>query len=118
MRYGVITKKSKHKNSIYETLQYIIVFLALAGGLVHLSIYVDHTPLRMEYGIFLLLAAISQIEFGVLLLSKLFNLTLLQKEFRYLHHRHLTINLFGLIGSILLLVLYIYVVNFPSPPFT
>jgi len=109
-------RNSNHKLSRYETLRYVIMFLAFAGGLIHLSIYVDHTPLRIEYGMFLLLAAISQIGFGVLLLSTiLFVPNMLQKDLMNFHRRNFTIYLFGLIGSTVLIGLYIYSVSFPFP---
>ena len=109
-------KKSNQKLSRHETLRYVIMLLAFAGGLIHLSIYVDHAPLRVEYGMFLLLAAISQIGFGVLLLSTvLFDPNKLQKELELSHRRNLSIYLFGLIGSGVLIGLYIYAVSFPPP---
>lgn len=109
-------KKSKQKLSRYETLRYIIIFLAFAGGIVHLSIYVDHTPLRLEYGMFLLLAAISQIGFGVMYLSiLLFNSDMVEKNYKFPYRRNLVINLFGLIGSFVLIGLYIYAVSYPPP---
>lgn len=109
-------KKNSNQNlSRYETLRYVIMFLAFAGGLIHLSIYVDHAPLRIEYGMFLLLAAISQIGFGVLLLSTvLFVPYTLQKDLNF-HRRNFAIYLFGLIGSTVLIGLYIYAVSFPPP---
>jgi len=91
------------------------MLLAFAGGLVHLSIYVDHTPLRIEYGLFLLLAAIAQIGFGVLLLSTLLFNSNVSRNFRCSHRRNFTIYLFGMIGSVILLGLYTYSVNLPPP---
>lgn len=109
-------KNSNQKLSRHETLRYVIMLLAFAGGLIHLSIYVDHAPLRIEYGIFLLLAAISQIGFGVLLLSTvLFDSNKSQKELELSHRRNLAIYLFGLVGSGVLIGLYIYAVSFPPP---
>lgn len=106
--------KNKKLNK-YETLRYLIIFLAFAGGLIHLSIYVDHTPLRIEYGMFLLLSAISQIGFGVLYLSTmLFNSNVSQKRVT-IYRKNIAINLFGLIGSAVLLGLYIYAINVPPP---
>lgn len=109
--------KFQKKLSRQEILQYVIVFLAIAGGLVHLSIYVDHVPLRIEYGIFLLLAAITQIGFGVLFLSILFiDSNIMEKRFQdFNYHRFQAINLFGLVGSGVLLGLYTYAVSFIPP---
>jgi hypothetical protein len=108
-------KNSKRKLHSYETIRYIIIFLAFAGGIIHLTIYVDHVPLRIEYGIFLLLAAITQIGFGVLFLSTLLLDSTKDGQSQYDHRRNKAINLFGLIGSLVLLGLYFYVVNFPAP---
>jgi len=109
-------EKSNQKTSKHETLRYVIMFLAFAGGMIHLSIYVDHVPLRVEYGLFLLLAAISQIGFGVLFLSTLlFDSNVQQKEFRSIYRRNIAVYLFGLIGSVVLLGLYIYSVSYPPP---
>ncbi|KEQ55794.1 hypothetical protein AAA799E16_01938 [Marine Group I thaumarchaeote SCGC AAA799-E16] len=109
-------KNSRQKLSRYEILRYVIMFLAFAGGLIHLSIYVDHAPLRVEYGLFLLLAAISQIGFGVLFLSILLvNSNISLNELKYSHRRNSLIYLFGLIGSAVLLGLYIYAVIYPPP---
>ncbi|EIJ66871.1 putative membrane protein [Candidatus Nitrosopumilus salaria BD31] len=109
-------RKSNQKLDTHETLRYAIMLLAFAGGLIHLSIYVDHTPLRIEYGLFLLLAAISQIGFGGLLLSTvLFVPKISKKDFTYSHRRNLAIYLFGLIGSAMLIGLYIYAISYPPP---
>ena len=109
-------KKSKQKLSKYETLRYVIMFLAFAGGIIHLSIYIDHAPIRVEYGMFLLLTAISQIGFGVLLLSTvLFTPNMSQEELRIIYRRNIAVYLFGIIGSAVLIGLYIYAVSFPPP---
>jgi len=106
---------SKQKLYFYETIRYIIILLAFAGGIIHLTIYIDHTPLRLEYGVFLLLAAITQIGFGVLFLSTVLIRSTKGKKLTNLYRRNYTINLFGLIGSLVLLILYAYVINFPAP---
>ncbi|MBT8252282.1 MAG: hypothetical protein KJO99_05580 [Nitrosopumilus sp.] len=108
-------RNSNQKFTKYETLRYVIMFLAFAGGLIHLSIYVDHAPLRIEYGMFLLLAAISQIGFGVLLLSTVLSAPSMLKKDMNFHKRNLVIYLFGLIGSVVLVGLYIYAVSYPPP---
>jgi len=108
-------RNSKQKITKFETLRYIIVLLALAGGIVHLSIYINHVPLRMEYGIFLLLASITQIGFGVLYLVVLLSHSIKSQKQDADLIRNKGIHLFGLIGSLILLGLYIYVVNFVPP---
>ncbi len=107
---------SKQKLSKHETLRYVVMFLAFAGGIIHLSIYVDHAPLRVEYGMFLLLTAISQIGFGVLVLSiVLFTPNMSQKELRIIHRRNTAVYLFGIIGSAILIGLYLYAITFTPP---
>ena len=109
-------KTSKQKLGKYETLRYVMMFLALAGGMIHLSVYIDHAPLRIEYGMFLLLAAISQIGFGLLLLSVLLTASIAsQKNPQILRKRNTAVYLFGLFGTFVLLGLYIYAVSFPPP---
>lgn len=112
-------KNKRHvqqKLSKYETLQYVIVFLAFAGGVVHLAIYVNHVPLRIEYGMFLLLAALTQIGFGALyLVTQISNSIRQQKEQEFHKKGNLAIQIFGMTGSIILLGLYTYVINFPPP---
>jgi len=109
-------KNSNQKLSRPEILRYVMMFLAFAGGVIHLSIYIDHTPIRVEYGMFLLLAAISQIGFGVLLLSTvLFVPKISRKDLTDSHRKNLAIYLFGLIGSAVLIGLYIYAVSYPPP---
>lgn len=109
-------KDSKQKLSKHETLRYVAIFLAFAGGIIHLSIYVDHAPLRVEYGMFLLLTAISQIGFGVLVLSTvLFTPNMSQKELKTTHHKNMVVYLFGIIGSVVLIGLYLYAITFPPP---
>lgn len=107
-------KNKSSKLERYEIVRYSIMFLAFAGGIVHLTIYIDHATLRVEYGMFLLLAAISQVGFGVLFLVTLLSDSA-QKEFRILHGRNAVIYLFGLIGSVVLLGLYLYAITFPPP---
>lgn len=108
---------TQQKISRQETLRYVMVFLAIAGGIVHLSIYVDHVPLRIEYGIFLLLTAITQIGFGVLFLSiLLIDSNSLKDKFQQFNYRKVqAVHLFGLIGSGVLLGLYTYSVSFIPP---
>lgn len=108
-------RNSNQKLSRHETLRYVIMLLAFAGGIIHLSIYVDHTPLRIEYGLFLLLTAISQIGFGVLLLSTVLFVPKTSQDLTDSHRKNLAIYLFGLIGSVVLIGLYIYAVSYPPP---
>ena len=49
-----------------ETLKYIIMLVAIAGGLVHLAIFPEHGSLQIYYSIFLMAAAGAQIAYGIL----------------------------------------------------
>jgi D-alanyl-lipoteichoic acid acyltransferase DltB (MBOAT superfamily) len=98
-----------------ETARYVIMLAAIAGGIVHLAVYAEHAGLRLEYSIFLLVAGIVQINYGVAYTI----LTLAghgTNESIYQHYRKtLAINLFGLLGTGVLLGLYAYAVTFPPP---
>lgn len=118
VNYRNLKRRPQSNFTRQELLKYIVLFLALAGGLVHLSIYIEHAPQRIEYGLFLLLAAISQIGFGTLFFSTLTSRSVAQsqKEFLKKHfRRNLALYLFGLVGSVVLFGLYTYTVIFPPP---
>ena len=82
-----------------------------------MSIYIEHAPLRIEYAMFLLLAAISQVGFGVLFLTVLMfeSSTEITKSVKSNYKKNIMIYLFGLIGSVILVGLYTYVVTFSLP---
>jgi hypothetical protein len=95
------------------------MLLAIAGGLVHLAIFPEHGSQQIYYSVFLLTAACVQVAYGILYI--LVNLAG-DTEFRYDRHsliakyrKTLLVNLFGLIGTGVLVGLYIYVVLFPPP---
>jgi len=71
MNYLKRKKGEKYVGTKQEVLKSFVMFLALAGGLIHMSIYIEHAQLRIEYSMFLLLASITQIGFGVLFLTVL-----------------------------------------------
>jgi membrane protease YdiL (CAAX protease family) len=110
-------KTDKKQQTTREVLNYFVVFLAIAGGLIHMSIYIEHAPLRIEYAMFLLLAAISQVGFGVLFLTVLMfeSSTEIIKSGKSNYKKNIMIYLFGLIGSVILVGLYTYVVTFSLP---
>jgi hypothetical protein len=96
----------------HETARYVIMLAAIAGGIVHLGVYAEHASLRIEYSIFLLVAGVVQIGYGVAYTI----LTLSAPESAYQHYQKtLVVNLFGLIGTGVLLGLYAYAVTFPPP---
>jgi ABC-type sugar transport system permease subunit len=98
-----------------ETAKYVVMLAAIAGGIVHLAVYAEHASLRLEYSIFLLVAAVMQIVYGVAYTL----LTLAGQganESAYQHYRKtLAVNLFGLVGTGVLLGLYAYAVTLPPP---
>jgi hypothetical protein len=103
----------------FEAIKWIIMLLAIAGGLVHLSVFAEHASLRLEYSIFLIAAGITQIRYGVsyvLLTLKSSNARFRDPEFtRSYYRKTVGLNLFGLIGTAVLIGLYIYAVTFPPP---
>ena len=101
-----------------EMIKYIIMLLALAGGMVHLGVYAEHAGLRLEYSIFLLIAAIMQIIFGVMYVSlTIFGSPKKQtiKSAKSYYRNTKKINIFGLIGTAILVGLYIYTIIYPPP---
>jgi hypothetical protein len=98
-----------------ETARYLIMLAAIAGGIVHLAVYAEHASLRLEYSIFLLVAAGMQVVYGVVYTL----LTLTGQganEPAYLYYRKkMAVNIFGLVGTGILLGLYAYSVILPPP---
>jgi hypothetical protein len=98
-----------------ETAKYVVMLAALAGGIVHLAVYAEHASLRLEYSIFLLVAGVVQIAYGVAYTV----LTLAGQDPNESAHQHyrktVAVNLFGLVGTGVLLGLYAYAVIFPPP---
>ncbi len=103
-----------------ETARYVIMLAAIAGGLVHLAVYSEHASLRIEYSIFLISAGGMQIVYGVV-----YTLLVLSGEVkgressvqaaREYYRKSVGVNIFGLIGTGILLGLYAYAVIFPPP---
>ena len=102
-----------------EVIKYSILLLAVSSGIVHLAVFSEHGGLRIEYSIFLLAAGASQIAYSMLYVL----LTIASEsahgkdgEFAKTYYRKTVIvNLFGLIGSAILLGLYTYSVTLPPP---
>ena len=119
------TYKSRRKSALYpnltknEVLKYIILLLAVAAGIVHLVVYSEHGGLRIEYSIFLLTAGASQIAYSVLyVLLTLSGESIAGKSrepAKAYYRKTVIVNLFGLIGSSVLLGLYAYSVILPPP---
>jgi hypothetical protein len=104
-----------------EFIKYTIMLLALAGGIVHLIVFPQHGSLHVYYSIFLLAAAGGQVAYGVLyflvMLSKPFYEMPIKNggEIRSTYLNNMAVNLFGFIGTAVLVGLYIYVLFFPPP---
>lgn len=107
------------KLSAEEFLKYAIMLAAIAGGVVHLTVYSMHASLRLEYSLFLISAGGVQIAYGLLYIMATIAgepATALGREYaKRWHQKTLAINIFGLAGSSVLLGLYIYTVIFPPP---
>jgi hypothetical protein len=104
-----------------QIIKYTLTLLALAGGIVHLVVFPEHGSLHVYYSIFLLAAAGGQIAYGILyflvMLSKPFyEIPIEQLQIIKTTYKHnMAVNLFGFIGTAVLVGLYIYVVIFPPP---
>jgi hypothetical protein len=125
--FGIIlwfAYNNKKKNGALReskaVLKYTILLLAMAAGFVHLAVYAEHGSLRIEYSIFLLAAGGAQFTYGIL-----YTLLTVSKEartidggsefFKAYYRKTVILNLFGLIGTGVLLGLYIYSVMLPPP---
>jgi hypothetical protein len=100
-------------------IRYSVMMLAIGAGIVHLAIYSEHGSLRIEYSIFLLAAASAQFAYGIVYVimtlstevDSIRSATLAKLYYK----KSVILNLFGLIGSSVLLGLYIYSVALPPP---
>jgi len=104
-----------------QNIKYCITLLALAGGLVHLIVFPEHGSIHIYYTIFLLSAAGAQVAYGILyfliMLSKPFyEISDEQQQVRKSTYRNtMAVNLFGFIGTAVLVGLYTYSVIYPPP---
>jgi hypothetical protein len=117
--------RNKRKRRMYsklsekELLKYSIMFLAIAAGLVHLAIFSEHGSRHIYYSVFLLAAGGAQIAYGISYVL----ITLTNESNHYknrdsiliYYRKTVLINLFGLVGTGVLLGLYTYSVIFPPP---
>lgn len=109
-------RKELHANSSEEFVKWSVLLLAIAGGMVHFAVYSEHASLRIEYSIFLIIAGIAQVSYGLLYIL----LTMVGAEEsrispRRYYRKTVVLNLFGMIGTAVLLGLYAYAVTFPPP---
>jgi hypothetical protein len=109
-------KKGYFKTEPGDIVRYIVIFAAMAGGLVHFAVYSSHASLRIEYSIFLIIAGGMQVSYSVIYAMITLNNRATGRMFPRQHYRKtLATNLFGLIGTLILLGLYTYSVIFPPP---
>jgi ABC-type sugar transport system permease subunit len=104
-------RKSAHR----DTVRYIVMLAAIAGGIVHLAVYSEHASLRLEYSIFLLVAAGMQVVYGVVYTILTLSGQGVSESARQYYQKKMVVNLFGLVGTGILLGLYAYSVILPPP---
>ncbi len=116
-----ITYWSRRKSGKFVTapgdiMKYVVMLAAIAGGLVHFAVYSGHASLRLEYSIFLIVAGGMQVTYGVLYTLLTLTSSTSGRDRPQEHYRKtLAVNLFGLVGTAVLLGLYAYSVTLPPP---
>ena len=102
-----------------DALKYTIMLLAIAGGLVHMAIFPEHGSLQIYYSIFLMAAAGSQVAYGILyILINFAGDSYTGNNRKYMlsqYKKRVALNLFGLIGTSVLIGLYAYSVIVAPP---
>ncbi len=98
-----------------DTTRYVIMLAAIAGGIVHLAVYAEHASLRIEYSIFLLVAAGMQIVYGVTYTLLTLTGQGTNEPAQIYYRKKVAVNLFGLLGTGILIGLYAYSVTLPPP---
>jgi hypothetical protein len=110
-------KKKGRQPDRPEMIKYFVMFLAIAGGIIHLGVYADHGSLRIAYSVFLLAAAATQVSFGTfyVLMTVIQPIKTSRQSILSHYNKTVLLNLIGFVGTAVLLGLYIYVVIFPPP---
>jgi hypothetical protein len=101
-----------------QVLKYSILLLAMASGFVHIAVFPGHASLRIEYSIFLFTAGAAQFTYGIVYVLISLNESKISTDIasgRKHYRKTAVLNMFGLIGSSVLLGLYLYSVIFPPP---
>jgi hypothetical protein len=108
-----------------DLLKYSVMLLAIAAGIIHISIFSEHGSLRIEYSIFLIAAGSSSNSPSsskkmIIKKSEGDNsdndgIARSRESAKVYYRKSVIINLFGLAGSAVLLLLYAYAVTFPPP---
>ena len=114
--YRRMKKNGKNPSSMRsDTVKYLVMLAAIAGGVVHLAVYAEHASLRLEYSIFLLVAAGMQVVYGVVYTLLTLTGQGANEPASLYYRKKMAINLFGLVGTGILLGLYAYSVILPPP---
>jgi hypothetical protein len=114
--YRRVRKNGRYRSSAQmDTKRYIIMLAAIAGGIVHLAVYADHASLRVEYSIFLLVAAGMQIVYGVAYTLLTLTGQGANETVPQYYRKKVAVSLFGLVGTGILIGLYAYSVILPPP---
>jgi len=110
-------KKKGNQPDKPEMIKYFVMFLAIAGGIIHLGVYADHGSLRIAYSVFLLAAAATQVAFGTfyVLMTIIPSIKTSRQSIISHHNKTVLLNMIGFVGTAVLLGLYIYVIIFPPP---
>ena len=116
LTYWSKKKSGKYVSGPGDMVRYVVTFAAIAGGLVHFAVYSGHASLRIEYSIFLIVAGGMQVTYGILytmltLVASTTGLAMPQDHYR----KTVAVNLFGLVGTAVLIGLYVYSVTLPPP---
>src|SRR5262245_37439536 len=116
LTYWSRRKSGKIGGAPGDTVRYIVTLAAIAGGLVHFAVYSGHGLLRLEYSIFLIVAGGMQVTYGILYAMLTLSASTSGRARPHEHYRKtVAVNLFGLIGTAVLLGLYAYSVILPPP---
>lgn len=105
-----------------EFIKYSVLFLAIGAAIIHLAVFSEHGALRLEYSIFLISAAGGQLFYGLSYIFLIFSddkLTIKKTDKKYIskeyYKKSLILNYIGLVGSLVLIFLFLYSVIFPPP---
>jgi hypothetical protein len=110
--------KEEHKISNKDFIRYSVLLLALGASIVHLAVFPEHGALRIEYSIFLISASGAQLAYGIMYILLIFSdnsSKLNSRVTKEYYKKTVVINWFGLAGSLVLILLYLYSVTFPPP---
>jgi hypothetical protein len=114
--YRRMKKSSRNPRGMRgETARYLIMLAAIAGGVVHLAVYAEHASIRLEYSIFLLVAAGMQVVYGVVYTLLTLTGQGANEPASLYYRKKMAVNIFGLVGTGILLGLYAYSVILPPP---